>query len=277
MSLGTITITKIEGTCGCLRQSLTQNVLQPGETAKLTVEVNTLTQPAGANRWQFTVNYKLDQPGSATQQGHLLLQIRATLTQEVTITPPQLGFSTTGAASQVLFINDTRSQSLRVVKTAVSSEHLSVDVGEREAGKPQRVTVKLAASAPVGHRDEIVVLYTDDPDYTEFRIPVRILKRPLNGVTAIPDSVALRFAPGQTEIATLVQLRAFDAKPIAIACAESDHPGVVVKVSSGSASVVVVRVTVTESAAQQSGHCQVRVKLTEPAGQEVVIPVSWKR
>src|SRR5690242_9264591 len=49
---GTLTLTKIEAGCGCLRQSLSANTLQPGETAKLTIEVNTLTQPDGPNRWQ---------------------------------------------------------------------------------------------------------------------------------------------------------------------------------------------------------------------------------
>src|SRR5215470_1022157 len=47
----TLTITKVQAGCGCLRQSLSAGVLRPGETAKLTLEVNTLTQPDGPNRW----------------------------------------------------------------------------------------------------------------------------------------------------------------------------------------------------------------------------------
>jgi len=35
-----------------------------------------------------------------------------------------------------------------------------------------------------------------------------------------------------------------------------------------------VRVTVS---AADAGACRVRVRLAEPAGQEVVVPVSWKR
>ena len=34
---GTLTITRVEAGCGCLRQTLTRGVLQPGETAKLTL------------------------------------------------------------------------------------------------------------------------------------------------------------------------------------------------------------------------------------------------
>jgi hypothetical protein len=275
---GTLTITKVEAGCGCLRQVLTKNTIQAGETTSLTIEVNTLTQPDGPNRWQVAVGYKLEVPGAAPQAGELLLQITATLAREVTVTPPQVGFSTAGAASQVITVADARGKPLTVVKAAASSPHLTVELGARQnaAGKAsQAVTVKLAADAPEGHRDEAVVLLTDDPAYPEFRVPVRVLKRAAGAVAAAPESVAVRFAAGQSEVATLVQLRAADGKPVAIAAAESDHPGVAVKFSPGSGPVAAVRVTVTERAAAQSGTCSVRVRLSEPAAREVVIPVAW--
>lgn len=271
---GTLTITRVEAGCGCLRQSLTTGVLQPGETAKLTIEVNTLTQPDGPNRWQIAVGYKLDAPGVAPETGEVLLQVTATLAREVTVSPPQLGFSTTAAAAQTLSVADTRAKPLTVVKAVSSSPHLAVELGPREPGKPQSITVKLAADAPTGHSDETVVLFTDDTAYPELRVPVRVLKRPAGAVTANPEAVAVRFAPGQTEISTLVQLRAADGKPVGVAGAESDHPGVAVKWSEGARAVAVVRITITEA---QAGSGKVRVKLTEPPGQEVVIPVVWRK
>lgn len=272
---GTLTITKIEAGCGCLRQSLSTGVLQPNETTKLTIEVNTLTQPDGQNRWQVTVAYKLEAPGVAAQTGELLLQVTATVSREIAVTPSQVGFSTTAAASQVVTITDTRAKPLTVAKAVASSPHLSVEIGPRDAKNAQAITVKLAADAPLGHRDEVVVLYTDDPAYPEFRVPVRVLKRAPNGVTAAPETVAVRFAAGQTEVSTLVQLRAADGKNVTLAGAESDHPGVTVKWSSGSGAVGAVRVTVTGAAAAQDGSCKVRVKLSAPSEQEVVIPVAW--
>src|SRR5436305_12097162 len=82
---GTLTISKVEAGCGCLRQSLSAGVLQPGDTAKLTLEVNTLTQPDGPNRWQVAVSYTVEAPGAAPQAGELLLQITATLAREVAV------------------------------------------------------------------------------------------------------------------------------------------------------------------------------------------------
>ncbi|MBX9581144.1 MAG: DUF1573 domain-containing protein [Gemmataceae bacterium] len=276
---GTLTVTKVEAGCGCLRRGLSTATLRPGETAKLTVEVNTLTQPDGPNRWQAVVSYTLDVPGdpAAARSGELPLALTATLSREVAVAPPQVAFSTAGAATQVLTVTDRRATPLRVVQAAGSSPHLTAEVKPRAdaaPGKPatQEVVLKLAADAPAGHRDETVVLLTDDPAYPELRVPVRVLKRPAGGVTASPDEVAVRLGAGGDEVSTLVQLRAADGKPVGVAGAESDHPAVAVKWSAGTGPVAAVRVTVK---ATQPGSGRVRVKLAEPAGQEVVVPVSW--
>ena len=65
------------------------------------------------------------------------------------------------------------------------------------------------------------MLYTDDAEYPELRIPVRVLKRAAVGVTATPDAVSLRLAAGQTEGSALVQLRSPDGKAVSVAaCGE---------------------------------------------------------
>lgn len=274
---GTVTITKVAAGCGCLRQGLGTTTLQPGETTRLVLEVNTLTQPDGPNRWQVTVAYQIDAPGAPARTGELLLQITATLSREVLVTPPQVAFSTTGEASQVVVIGDKRAKPLTVTRAVASSPHVAAEVAQAvaaPAGRAQSVTIKLAANAPAGHRDEVVTLYTDDPAYPELRLPVRVLKRAAAAVTATPDAVTVRLAAGQTEGSALVQLRAPDGKPVSIAGAESDLPGVQVKWSSGSGAVQTVRVTVPEAVAAKPGRCTVRVRLTEPGG-EVSIPVSW--
>ena len=272
---GTLTITKVEAGCGCLRQGLGTLTLQPGEKTRLALEVNTLTQPDGPNRWQVLVSYKIESPGVPAEAGELLLQITATLSREVAVSPPQVAFSTTGEASQALVVTDKRGKPLTVVKAVSSAAHLTVEVAPA-GGTPraQAVTVKLAANAPAGHRDELVTLYTDDPEYAELRVPVRVLKRAAAAVTATPDAITVRLATGQTEGSALVQLRAPDGKPVSVTGAESDLPGVQVKWSSGSGAVQTVRVTIPEAVAAKPGRCTVRVRLSEPGG-EVSIPVSW--
>ena len=273
---GTIQITKIEAGCGCLRRVLSADKLRPGETAKLTLEVNTLTQPDGPNRWQAAVGYTFTPDGPGTpQSGELLVVATATLTREVFVTPPQVGFSCTGEATQALTVTDNRAKPLTITKVGSSSPYLTATVSPRGAGPKQEILVRLAADAPVGHRDEVVVLLTDDPAYPEFRVPIRVLKRPVGGVSASPESVAVRFAAGQTEVSTLVQLRSADGKPVGVAAAVSDNPAVTVKWSAGAGPVAAIRITVSDTAAARPGICQVRIQLTEPVGQDVVVPVSW--
>jgi hypothetical protein len=128
---------------------------------------------------------------------------------------------------------------------------------------------------PAGHHDEVVLLVTDDPAYGELRVPVRVLKRAAGSVVATPETVSVRLAPDQREVSTLVQLRASDGKPIGIAAAESDHPGVTLKWGTSRGATAAVRITVTDAAASQSGTCRVRIKLTEVDAAQVVIPVTW--
>jgi hypothetical protein len=270
-----ISITKIEAGCGCVRRVLTRELLAPGETAKLTIEVNTLTQPDGPNRWQVSVAYQIEAAGKPRATGELLLQISATLSREVSVTPPQLAFSSAGAAAHTLQVGDTRGKPLTVVRAVASSPHLTAEVSAREMGKPQAIVVRLAADAPAGERDESILLQTDDPAYPELRVPVRVLKRAGAAVTAAPESITVRIAPGSADVSSLVQLRSRAGKALAIAAVESDHPAVSARWSPGEAAVAVVRITLSQTAAAKAGSATVKVKLAEPVGQELLIPVAW--
>jgi hypothetical protein len=272
---GTLSITKIEAACGCLRRGLSTDKLQPGEAAKLDVEVNTLTQPDGPNRWQVAVGYRLDAPGGP-QTGELLLNITATLSRDVVVSHPQIAFSATGAASQALTVTDRRPTPLTILRAATTSPHLTAAVAppapDKDGVRRQTITVSLAADAPAGHRDEAVVLQSDDPAYPEFRIPVRVLKRTANGLVVTPDAVALRLVAGQPEVSALVQLRASDGSPVRVLHVASTCPDVTARWPEAGAVVSAVRVTVR---ADRPGEASLTVRLAEPPLQEVVIPVTW--
>lgn len=282
--MGLLTITRVEASCGCLRRALSRTVLQPGDSATLTLDVNTLTQPAGPNRWQVVVGYRLEKPGSPPEMGEALLQMTATLKQEIAVAPPQLALSTAASANKpvslVIVVTDIRAQPLTVLKAGVTSPHLSVELGVRRQGATgesrQELTITLAADAPAGQWDDVIVLTTNDPGYPDLRVPVRVSKRPAGEVIASPESVAVRFGANSDAIATLVQIRRADGKAVTIASAECDQSVVALKWSTGAAAVGAVRITVSELAAAQSGTAIVRVKLADPAAQSIDIPVRWE-
>jgi hypothetical protein len=273
---GALTITKVEAGCGCIRRWLSAEVLQPGETVRLSIEVNTLTQPDGSNRWQALVGYRLDVPGGTPQVGELVLTLTATLTREVVVSPPQIAFSTTATATQTLVIMDRRPTPLTVVRVTTSSPHLTATAAAptqaAAGGRQQTISIALAASAPTGHREETVVLQTDDPAYPEFRVPVRVLKRVAGGPVVTPESVAVRLTAGTPEVSALVQLRNPDGSPLRVLHVQSDSPEVTARWPETAAPVTAIRVTV---ASIRPGEARLRVRLAELPGQEIVIPVTW--
>ncbi len=270
-----IRIASISPGCGCVRQHVSSHRIPPGETATVTVTVNTLTQAAGPNGWHVTVFSCADPEGGnpSPKFQTLSLTIKANLVREVTVSPPSLAFSTSGGAKQSLTITDRRAKPLTITRAMTTTPHLAARVQPRRTG-PQTVEIALAPDSPPGTAEEIVTLLTDDPEYPELRIPVKVSKRDPSELTITPDTVELRFAPGQTDLSALVQIRA-GGKPVEIAKVECDSPAIRVKSSPGSGPVATLRVSVSSVPASGPTRADVRVTLAEPAGKTVTIPVSW--
>lgn len=268
-----IVMSRVAPGCGCVRHDLSKQLLAPGQSADITLTVNTLTQAAGPNSWHATVWYTNTPEGGAPNAPiqSLSLTIKAKLVREVTVSPPSLAFSTTAGAKQMITVTDRRANPLTLTKVATTSPHLTATV--RTAAGAQEIVLVLAAESPTGETDEAVTLFTDDPEYAELRVPVRITKRPATDVSATPVTVNLQFAAGQTELSALVQLRA-GGKPVSVAKGECDHPAVRVKWSEGTGPVATVRVILSPNATS-AGQTDVRVTLSEPAGKSVTIPVAW--
>ena len=271
-----VTITGIETSCGCLRQNLSATVLSAGEIAKLTVEVNTLTQPEGPNQWPIRVRYRRDLPNAPGEFGEVAMVITAKIVRELTLMPPQIAISATGEVVRTLTLSDRREKPLTLIRAESTSPFLSARIEARH-GPETKVTLTLAGEAAPGVRDETVVLYSDDPAYPEFRVPVRVQKRALSGAMAVPEEVVLRFAANEPAASALVQVRSPDGKEVAIAKVESDHPALTAKWSSSRGPIATIRVTAAAptSTSESKGRVDLRVHLAEPAGQVLVLPVSW--
>jgi hypothetical protein len=283
---GPLTLIGAESGCGCLRAEVSKNQLQSGESAELTVVVNTLTQPEGQNTWRVTLRYEFDPIPAAMRPGELTppripvrytaeFRIVAKLVRDVTVTPPSVAISTTGEASQTLFVADRRDRPLTVTGAVSNSPYLVMKIGAveiRDGRRVQTIDLKLSADAPVGHMDATVILTSDDPAYRELRVPVRVSKRAAGTVAISPDSVTLRFAAMQAEASQVVVLRSLSGGSVHIARAECDDQDVGLKWSTGTSPVATVRITLP---ARPAGQSEVRVLLAEPAGHVVTVPLSW--
>lgn len=262
--------------CGCTRVELSAKKLEPGDTAKLTVTTNTLTQPEGAAAWTLGVVYRTEVDGKPFD-GRLDLKLTAKVVREVSVTPPLMAVSTAGAVTQTLKVEDRRAKPLGVTKVETSSKEITAEVkpAKTDDGRTtQEVVVTVGEGLAVGTHSETVTLRTDDPACPTLEVPVRVHKRAADGVTATPATAAVRFAKDQAEASALVQLRG-GGKTVAIKGVECSTPGVAVKFSEDAGPVATVRVIVTAAKAGASGTCEVTVTLTEPTATKIVIPVAW--
>jgi hypothetical protein len=281
---GTLTVTGVAAGCGCLKPTLTREILQPGEAAQLTLTVNTLTQPPGPNVWKAVVRYRIAEPGdgpappSVRPDLELELRVSARLIREVSVTPPMLAVSTAAATTQTVTVTDRRAKPLTVRAATTSSPHLTATVHPATDATPrtQRVDVTVTDGYPPGQADETLVLLTTDPTCPELRVPIRVTKRTPGAVVVTPDAAVVRFARGRAEASTLVQLRRPGGGELRVDRVESDHPAVRAKWPTAAGPVVTVRVVVDrEKAGGRDGRAEVRVLLADPAGESVVLPVTW--
>src|SRR3954453_15129545 len=95
--------------CGCLKPPLEPHALAPGESATVRAENNTVTQTAGPNAWRMLVPYS-----QSSQQGEVLLVVRADVAPEVMIKPASLVMYTDKALSHSLTLMERREKPVGV-------------------------------------------------------------------------------------------------------------------------------------------------------------------
>lgn len=271
---GVLSLTGIEAGCGCLRAEATPRVLNPGDTAKVTVTVNTLTQPEGPVTWTGSVKYAVDNG----PQREVNVKLTAKLVREIAVTPPMLAVSTTGAVRQVITVTDRRAAPLTVSKAVATNPAFAVEVKAVDTPpggiRKQEIVLTVSADLPAGTHEDTVVLTTGDPACPELRIPVRVLKRAAGELAATPDALSIRLNAKQAETSAAAVIRA-EGKVVAIQKVDCAKAGVTVRHSEGSGPVATVRVVVNPATAGAAGATEVVVTLAEPPGKTVIIPVTW--
>jgi len=274
---GAIAITGVASSCGCSKLNVDRKILEPGETAKLSVAINTLTQPEGPATWKCTVKYT---HASDPTIREIELTLKAKIVREITVEPPMLALSTGGdtARTHGITVTDRRATGgMTIAKATCTNAKITLDIKPAKpagTGTAQEIAVTIPGDLPTGAHDDIITLTTTDAACPEVKIPLKIAKRAAGDVSVSPESPTVRFTKGQAEASVLVQLRA-GGKAISISKVECKQDGVTVKFSEGNGPAATARIVVNSAKASTVGQTDVTIHLTEPAGAVVVIPVSW--
>jgi Protein of unknown function (DUF1573) len=272
-----LTITDVAAGCACFRHRLEASVIPPGESTELTVGLNLLTQPEGPNTWRLAVRYKTEATPAVT--GEQVIRLAAKVRKDVTVEPVALMLSAEKEITGSLTVIDRRGKPLTVtgvrlgIKDVRAEVKPAADAGGRRA---QKIELTVAEACPAGQYADEVCIDTDDPDYKELRIPLRIVKKaPATGAEAVPGSVTLRFAKEQAVASSLVRVRDAGGQEVVVDKVECDHPAVACKWAAGPGTMATVRVTVDLAKANAAGVAVVTVRRKGPVPETILIPVSW--
>ena len=227
---GRLELAGVETPCGCIATELSAKSVPPGESAHLTIRVNTLTQPPGPIQWAGVVR---------TNAGPRPWKLSATLTAAYSVAPNTLAVSMTAGVSPPPMTVAIRHAGAggRAVRLA----GVTLPFVTAEAGPAGAYSVAVRPDAPPGlHRGDIVFA-TDDPVCPELRVPMTVECRAANGVEFGPKSLDFELTGAEPRAVRLVQVRA--------------RPGVELAIDGASCDSAAVKVTTAAS----NGRATVRV------------------
>jgi Protein of unknown function (DUF1573) len=271
-----IEITDARASCGCLAPRVSQRFVKAGEAGIVELEVNTLSQPAGPNTWSVRILYS---EAGMTKEETLFL--RAQLIAEVTVQPAAMVLLAEKAAAHEVTVTDTRANPLAVKEARTSipglKPHVSGPERDERGHVRYRIGLEIADDFPDGRRDEILQIYTDDARYPDFRVPITLVKRSRQNLSATPQEVSLTAVSGQPIPARLVLIRDQQNRKVKIERIDADDPAITCRWAEGPNAMATVKIQIDHK--KMSGTSlagTVRVDVREPVPETVIIPVSCK-
>jgi hypothetical protein len=269
----TATILEARASCGCMAPRLSQKNFNPRELGKLELEVNTLSQAAGAHLWTVQVRYQV---GHKTVEAQL--QLDANLRTEVSVQPANMVLLVDRAPQHEVTVTDFRSQHLNLTRVQASSPKVKLHVTQAspdDAGHWQcKIRLEAAQDYADGRHEETLQLFTDDPKYPELRVPVTLIRHSQQRVAATPAEVTLTGSPGQPLPSRIVLLRDSNDQPVLIDHIMIDDPAVTCRWAKGPGTLATLRVQI-DAKRIQGGTLQsvIHVLTKTPLAQTITVPV----
>jgi hypothetical protein len=268
-----VEITGLHASCGCLKPRLDPLTYEPGAKGVLTLEINTLSQSAGDHAWLVSVAYRAG--GELREQ---TLRLTGHVVREVQVLPAALTVLTDHPVEHTVVVTDLRAKPLKITEVRATSPHLRSVIGEvyrdDDGHWACKVKLEVAADCPEGRNEERLDLLTSDPDYPDLRIPVTVIKRAKQRLTATPNPVILEVPRGQASATRLILVREADDQPVEIDRVESDDSALICQWSKGENTPGAVRVRIDPKNVPEGGlRSAVHIHVSKPVETTLTVPV----
>jgi hypothetical protein len=256
-----VTITDVRGSCGCAAPEISRRQLQPGESAELTVDVNSLSQPAGPVRWNTHVEWRC-----GDHHGRSTYEVTAHLIREIEIEPAALALHALPGFQHEIRIHDRRANPFRVTGIRTDSRLVQAEYSPER----QTIQVRISDSCPEGTSRDVIAIATSDPKYPELRVPITVTRKTPARVAAYPARPTLT-----ANASVLVQLRGKDGETVRVKHVEAGHPGLTARWTEGPGESSTLRIGLDKTRWDGQGlTSEVRVRLAAPACETLTIPVT---
>jgi Protein of unknown function (DUF1573) len=170
-----VKIERCDASCGCMNPELTKRDYEPGESGRIMLRVHTPTQGSGLKEYRLTVVYNDGQ----TRQVDLTFRVELPDNQ-VSVRPRALYiYEQAGRETEhEIEVIDRRDRQLSIVRME-SSKGIALliqDTVEQDEHDHRHIKVRVVIPADrlPGRRDGWLRLFTDDAEFRELRIPIRI-------------------------------------------------------------------------------------------------------
>jgi hypothetical protein len=267
-----VEVVDVKAGCGCLKPHLGQKVLLPGKSARLLVEISTVTQAEGPNTWKTTIHYR-----AGGEERQLPLFVTGVVLAEVSIRPATLILHAGQNLGHEFLLTERRPQPLAINTAQTRTSHVRTRLTEPRQNAQgvweRTVHLEVLPSCPDGRHDDLLQLRTTDPTYSELKVPFVVVKRTPERVSAVPASIALAGLKGQPLPARVVRLEAGEEQRVEVEQIETEGPFSCTW-ASGPGSAATVRILA--DAARITGDSfqgMIRVRVKKPQSQTVSIPV----
>lgn len=270
----TVSMLEARATCGCLKPAFAQSSYRPSEKGCVKLEVNTLSQAAGPHTWTVTLKY---QAGEVPRE--ISLHLNARLATEVAVQPAALIVFADKIAQHELILTDLRSKALVVLDARASSGKVFPRVGEAvrdaEGHTIWKISLAVADDYPDGRHEEFLDVYTNDPRYRNLRVPVTVIKRAQQRLTATPSEVVLVAPAGQPVPSRMILIRDTQGQTVHIDRVLADDPAISGQWTQGPGAMATLRIrTDRRLLAGESLRSAVHVRIDQPIRDTLTIPVT---
>jgi hypothetical protein len=273
-------ITGMESSCGCLTPKLDRRSFPPGERGSIRLEVNTLSPAPGPHTWQVKLSCQTatgDTP-MTTYRWQIPLRLTARLVREIVVEPAAVTMFVDGPMQSEIHIVDLRSQPIQIQEMATTAPGLQARLAGEERDSSghlvRRVQLQVAGDFPEGRHEEFVSLFSDDPAYREIKVPVTIVKRSRQRLSATPGRIELTHRPGISLPTRTVLIRDKENQPVEVESVKADNPAITCRWAKGPGTMVTLRVQIDGDKIQDSiWETTLRIQVVKPTRQIILIPV----